>query len=204
MFVDQHWLTPRRVRALTVALVVWCLAWAAAGALLWRATRVQARLSGDVATVGRALRETGEALGWVGALPLVGARVGAVAAEVEAMGREVETSGELSAGGIRSAAVALGVGTALVPSALLAAVLLPALVGWRRDVAAVAAALAAAPPGDRGLDAWLAQRAVRALPWQRLRAVCPDPVGALAGHDPAALRALADAELARLGLERPR
>lgn len=204
MTVAQHWLTPRRVRALTVALVVWCLAWAAAGVLLWRATRVQARLSGDVATVGRAVRETGEALGAVGALPLVGARVGAVAAEIESMGREVETSGELSAGGIRSAAVALGVGTAVVPSVLLAVVLLPAILGWRRDVAAVAAALAAATPDERGLDAWLAQRALQALPWQRLRAVCPDPVGALAAGDREALRALADAELARLGLERPR
>lgn len=58
----------------------------------------------------------------------------------------------------------------------------------------------AAPGEDPALDRYLARRAVAALGWDELRALTPDPWGAV---DRGECRALADAELARLGLRRP-
>ena len=54
--------------------------------------------------------------------------------------------------------------------------------------------------GDPAFEQYLARRAVDVLPWDRLRAISPDPWRDIANGE---YRALADAELARLGLTRP-
>ena len=89
-----------------------------------------------------------------------------------------------------------GLAVGLLPAAIVLLLYLPVRLRWRRDVAAVAAALPGAA-GDPALDVYLARRAVASLPWDGLRAVAPDPWGAVERGD---CRALADAELARLGL----
>ena len=64
---------------------------------------------------------------------------------------------------------------------------------------AIAAALPGAA-GDPAFEQYLARRAVDALPWDSLRAITPDPWGDVRRGE---CRALADAELERLGLRRP-
>jgi len=98
---------------------------------------------------------------------------------------------------VRRSAVAAGLGIAVLPAVLVLVLYLPARLRWRRDVRAIAAALPASAPA---FEEYLARRAVAALSWEELRAVTPDPWGAIGGGDH---RALADAELARLGLRRP-
>jgi hypothetical protein len=187
------------VRRLDVAVAVWIVVWVALGVVIWHDIGAQSQLATDVIKVGTAVKDTGKALGVVGGLPLVGGQIGDFAARIESMGAEVEGSGRSSRDAVGRTAVAAGIGIGVLPAALVLTLYLPARMRWRRDVRAVATALGGSS-GDPAFERYLAHRAVGALTWDEVRAVTPDPWGALDRGD---LRALADAELGRLGLVRP-
>jgi hypothetical protein len=189
----------RTVRLTDVGVAVWIAAWVVVGAFVWHDIGAQAGLATDVVKVGGAVRQTGEALGVVGGLPLVGGQIGSFADRIRSMGAEVEASGRSSRDATRRSAAVAGLAVAVLPGALVLLLYLPARLRWRRDVAAVVAALPGAA-GDPALEQYLARRAVDALPWDALRAVTADPWGDIGRGE---CRALADAELARLGLRRP-
>ena len=189
----------RAVRRLDIVIAVWIAVWVVLGVLVWHDIGAQAQLATDVIKVGTAVEDTGRALGVVGGLPLVGGQIGDFAARIERMGAEVEGSGRSSRDAVRRTAVAAGLGIGLLPAALVLTLYLPARLRWRRDVRAVADALRGSS-GDPALEQYLARRAVAALTWDEARAVVADPWGALERGD---VRALADAELSRLGLTRP-
>jgi hypothetical protein len=199
MRAETQMLSARSVRWLDVGVAVWIVVWAILGVLIWRDVSAQAQLSENVIKVGTAVRETGRALGVVGGLPLVGEQIGEFAGRIEAMGAEVETSGQDSRAGIQRAAVIAGLAVGILPAAMVVLLYLPARLRWRRYVGAVAAALPGSA-GDPAFEQYLARRAADALPWDRLRAISPDPWRAIANGD---YRGLADAELDRLGLRRP-
>ncbi len=199
MRAETQMLSARSVRWLDVGVAAWIVAWAILGVLIWSDISAQAQLSDNVIKVGTAVRDTGRALGVVGGLPLVGEQIGEFAGRIEAMGAEVETSGQDSRGGIQRAAVIAGLAVGILPAAMVVLLYLPARLRWRRYVGAVAAALPGSA-GDPAFEQYLARRAADALPWDRLRAISTDPWRAIANGD---YRALADAELDRLGLRRP-
>jgi hypothetical protein len=199
MIGETQLLSARAVRWIDIGVVVWVVVWASLGVLVWHDIRAQTQLSGDVIKVGTAVKDTGQALSVVGGLPLVGGSIGDFAARIEKMGAEVEASGEESRAGIERTAVIAGLGVGILPAALALFLYLPVRVLWRRSVRAMAAAL----PGsadDLAFEQYLAWRATDALPWDRLRALSDDPWRDIASGD---CRALADAELSRLGLRRP-
>ncbi|MGH3452660.1 MAG: hypothetical protein ACRDQW_18550, partial [Haloechinothrix sp.] len=85
------------------------------------------------------------------------------------------------------------------PTLPLLALYLPMRLAWRRQVRAVRRALERGPD-DLAVDEFLAWRAVLNLPYDRLREVSADPWRDLeAGR----YRKLGDAELRRLGINRP-
>jgi hypothetical protein len=189
----------RTVRWLDIGVAVWIAVWIGLGVLIWHDIGAQAQLATDVIKVGAAVRDTGKALGVVGGLPLVGGQIGSFAGRIETMGAQVEGSGQSSRDSIRRTAAVAGLGAGILPAVLVLLVYLPGRLRWRRDVGAIAAALPDAA-GDPAFKQYLARRAVDALSWDEVRAVTPDPWGALAQGE---CRSLADAELARLGLRRP-
>jgi hypothetical protein len=193
-------LSSRSVRWLDVGVVVWVVVWVVMGVLIWSDIRAQAQLSTNVITVGTAVKDTGRALGVVGGLPLVGGQIGDFADRIESMGAEVESSGQDSRDGIERTAVIAGLFVGILPGALLVLLYLPARLRWRRYVGAIARALTGGPR-DPAFEHYLARRAADALPWDSLRAISPDPWQDIARGD---VRALADAELDRLGLHRRR
>lgn len=195
---ETQLLSARAVRWLDVGVVVWVVAWAALGALLWHDIGSQTQLSDDVIKVGSAVKSTGEALGVVGGLPLVGGSIGDFAGQIEKLGAEVEASGQTSQAGIRRVALIAGLAVGVLPAALVLLLYLPVRTRWRRDVKAVAVALTVSA-GDPAFEQYLARRAIDTLPWDELRRLRGDPWQAVADGD---FRALADAELARLGLRR--
>jgi hypothetical protein len=195
----QFFSSARAVRLTDVGVAVWIAVWVVVGVLVWHDIGTQASLATDVIKVGGAVRQTGDALGVVGGLPLVGGQIGSFADRIKSMGAEVESSGQDSREATRQAAVVAGLAAGVLPAAMVLLLYLPVRLRWRRDVAAVAAALPGAA-GDRALDAFLARRALAALPWDTLCRLTPDPCGAVERGD---CRALAEAELARLGLRRP-
>jgi hypothetical protein len=192
-------LSARSVRWLDAGVAVWVVVWVVLGVLLWSDIAAQAQLSDDVIKVGAAVRSTGEALAVVGGLPLVGERIGEFAGRIQTMGAEVEASGQDSRRGIERSAVIAGLGLGVLPAALVLLLYLPARLRWRRYTGAIAAALPGAT-NDPAFEQYLARRAVDALPWDTLRAITPDPWAGIGRGD---CRALADAELERLGLRRP-
>ena len=199
MRAESQILSARSVRWLDAGVALWVVVWVVLGVLIWSDISAQAELSTDVIKVGAAVRSTGEALGVVGGLPLVGGGIGEFADRIETMGAEVEASGQESRGGIERTAVIAGLGAGILPAALVLLLYLPARIRWKRYAGAIAAALPGAA-NDPALEQYLARRAVDALPWDQLRAISPDPWGDIRRG---ACRALADAELERLGLRRP-
>ena len=199
MRAETQLLSARSVRWLDVGVVAWIVVWAVLGVLIWSDLSAQAQLSDNVIKVGTAVKDTGQALGVVGGLPLVGGEIGRFADRIETMGAEVESSGQDSRSSIQRTAVIAGLGAGILPAALVLLLYLPARIRWRRYVSAIAGALAGSA-GDPAFEEYLARRATDALPWDRLRAISPDPWRDIADGD---VRALADAELARVGLRRP-
>ena len=196
---DTQLLSARSVRWIDIGVIVWVVVWMGLGVLIWHDIRAQTQLSGDVIKVGTAVRDTGQALSVVGGLPLVGGSIGDFAAKIEKMGAEVEASGKDSRAGIERIAVIAGLGVGILPAAMILFLYLPVRVRWRRYVRAVADALPGSA-GEGAFEQYLARRAADTLPWDRLRELSDDPWRALAVGD---YSALADAELARLGLRRP-
>jgi hypothetical protein len=199
MRAETQLLSARSVRWLDVGVVVWIVVWVALGVLIWSDIRAQAQLGATVIKVGTAVKDTGEALGVVGGLPLVGDQIGQFADRIKTMGAEVETSGQDSRDSIERTAVIAGLGVGILPAALVLLLYLPARIRWKRYVGAIAAALPGAA-GDPAFEQYLARRATDTLPWDTLRAMTPDPWHDIATGE---YRALADAELERLGLRRP-
>jgi hypothetical protein len=199
MRAETQLLSARSVRWLDVGVVVWIVVWIALGVLIWHDIGAQAQLSTNVIKMGAAVRDTGKALGVVGGLPLVGGQIGDFAQRIESIGAEVEASGQDSRSGIRRTAVVAGLGVGILPAVLVLLLYLPARLSWRRYVGAIATALPGAA-GDPAFDQYLARRAIDALPWDALRAITPDPWSDVARGE---CRALADAELERVGLRRP-
>ncbi len=184
---------------LDAGVVVWVVVWAVLGFVVWQDITAQTSLPADLIKVGSAVRDTGEALGVVGGLPLVGGSIGSFAGRIQKLGAEVVASGEETRQSIRQVAVIAGIAVGVLPAAMALFLYLPVRLGWRRSRRSVARALAECS-GDPAFEQYLARRAIGALPWHELRALSPDPWGAVAAGD---CRALADAELLRLGLERP-
>jgi hypothetical protein len=199
MRTESQLLSARSARWLDAGVALWVVVWVVLGVLVWSDIGAQAQLSTDVIKIGAAVRSTGEALGVVAGLPLVGGRIGDFADRIETIGAEVEASGQESRGGIERTAAVAGLGVGILPAALVLLLYLPARIRWRRHAGAIAAALPGAA-NDPAFEQYLARRAVDALPWDQLRAITPDPWGDIRRGE---CRVLADAELERLGLRRP-
>lgn len=187
----------RTIRVLDGALAVWIVVWIVVGVFAGLDIARLKTLSDTLVTTGTSIRQTGDALRLLAAVPFVGGRIADLVDKITSAGVDVGTSGRQSRATVDRLSWVIGVTLALLPAVLMALLYLPLRLIWRRERAAVRAALAR---GDARCDEFLARRAATTLPYDRLRAVSDDPWGDLAAGR---WGALADAELARLGLDRP-
>jgi hypothetical protein len=192
----HEFFSARTMRLLDVLLVVYVVVWAVLGVLIAADIRRQADLSDHVTRIGEALSDIGESLDVLGGLPLVGGDVGEVTGRVVEAGESVQQSGRDSRQSLERMGVLVGVAFAAVPLMLVLPLYVPLRLAWRREVRAVAGALVDAHPD---LDRLLARRALATMSYERLLALGADP---WASPDAGDVRALADAELDRLGLRR--
>lgn len=182
-----------------VALAAWVALWIWMGVTVAGELRDLESLSSTLARVGRATTQAGQTLGSFGDLPLIGERVRGPALQITEAGRSAVVSARTSASALRQTSTLLGIAIALIPSVPLVALYVPRRVRWLRDRAALRRAQDAARPDPR-FDAWLARRASARLPYHRVLRATPPAWTAENARDPE----LADAELARYGLERER
>ena len=176
MRAEQQLLSARSVRWLDVGVAIWIVVWIALGVLIWHDISAQAQLGANVIKVGAAVKDTGQALGVVGGLPLVGGQIGSFADRIKTMGAEVAASGRDSASSIRRSAVVAGLGVGILPAALVLFLYLPARLRWKRYVGAIALALPGAGD-DPAFEQYLARRAVDVTALGLAAGDHPGPVG---------------------------
>jgi hypothetical protein len=185
-------------------VVLWVAGWIAMGLGVSHDVANLSQLADTVVTSGRSVRQTGQALRGLEDLPFVGSvvkpRVERVIAQIDAGASQAIASGESAKESVHSLSVLLGVSVALIPSVPILALYVPFRISRMREVAAVRRA-ARRHGGEPAFEEFLARRAVDRLPFHRLRAISENPWRdlELGSH-----RALADAELARLGIRRAR
>jgi hypothetical protein len=190
-------LSARAMRWLNVAIGLWAAFWIAIAAYTAYEVAALRALSHTVVKAGAATESTGHALAAISHLPLVGGRIGHLAAQAIAAGASARVSGASTATTIDQLAVLFGLAIALIPTVPLLALYLPLRLSWRRDRKAVGRAVAQWD-GEPGLEAFLAHRALAHLPFHELRELGYDGT-----EESAPTADLAAAELRRLGLGGP-
>lgn len=184
----------RTLDGLVVFWTVFCLVigtWV--GYELWQL----ARLGTSLAEAGRGLDDAGRALQELRDIPVVGQAPGAIGDEVRSTAQDAVVRGDAAAQSTRRLAVLLGLVTALVPLVPVLWWYLPARLARAREVAQVRRMLA--EQDAREVDGYLADCAVRRLPYERLRTATDSP---WRDYADGRHRGLADLELARLGISR--
>jgi hypothetical protein len=190
----------RWLLALDLALLLWTLAWIAAAIAIAAEVQDLGELSDTVGTVGAAAEASGAALGLLSDLPVVGEAIGGALAEpaeqVQAAGQSAQESAASTRQSVDVLSLLLGLAVALIPSASVLGVYLPARIGRVREAQTVEAARRRS--GDDPLfHEFLARRAAQNLSFRRLDRVAAEPWRDLAEGN---FERLARAELERLGL----
>ena len=187
------------VRLLDGLVVFWFVLWLVVGA--WSGVTIwQLSNLGDTVTrSGLALGTTAEALQLLGEIPVVGDRpgelgdeVGTTAADIAARGQEIQSR-------LRQLSLTLGLSIIVMPTTPVLGLYLPLRLARRRELLEVRRALDR-DGLDPTLERYLAERALGYLPYASVRLVSDDPWRDIAeGRG----RALARAELVRMGLRPP-
>jgi hypothetical protein len=104
------------VALLGILAVAWSVGWILVG--IWTRHEVQTlrKLSGTVVTSGVAVKQTGDALQGLGAIPFVGADVARVGRQVSTAGVSAQRSGRQTRDAVRRLSNLLGISIALIPS----------------------------------------------------------------------------------------
>ena len=189
-------LSARAMRWLNVAIAIWAAFWIALGTYTGYEVWALRTLSNTVVQAGKASASAGSALETISHIPLVGGRVGSLAAQAVSAGRSAQTSGASSKKTIDQLAILFGLAIGLIPTVPLLSLYIPFVISWRRDREAVRRAVAHWD-GEPGLDEFLARRAQAHLPFAELREHAHEQTGEFENRE-----ALAAAELRRLGLDR--
>ena len=117
-------------------VIGWVVVWLFLGFRVADEVRGLSELSGTVTEVGAAVESAGATLGSLAAVPLIGDRVSAPSAEIQAAGRSAIASGRSSRESIRSLSTLLGFAVAVIPTVPLLVLYLPARLGYIRIVSA--------------------------------------------------------------------
>jgi len=186
------------VRVVDGLVAFWVLLWlvvaASTAVTIWQLSS----LGNTLTQSGEAVGSAAEALRAIGDLPLVGEGPRELADEAAATADQVIADGTTVERRLRLLAVLLGLTVFFVPVTPLVGLWLPLRLRRAREARMIKRALvddAGAP-----LDRYLARRATTTLPYEAVRSAFEDGDGRLTREQE---RALADAELARMGLRRP-
>lgn len=173
-------------------LVLWIVVGVWSGIVIWQVSD----LGDTITNSGDTLGVAGKALTALGQVPVVGDSAGQLGAQVAASSADIAARGGEIKSQLRELALLLGVSIVMMPTTPVVGLYLPLRIARRREQRDVRDALRA-HGRDPGLDRYLAERALRTLPYAAVRAVSDDPWADIAvGRT----RALADIELRRLGL----
>lgn len=197
-------LTIRTSDAATIRLLdglvgFWLALWIAVGAwsgyTLWQLSE----LGDTVTSSGESIHAAGQALESLGGVPLVGEETLALGEDASTTGLEIADRGQQVGAQMRQLSLLLGLAITLMPTTPVLGLYLPQRLSRRRDLRSLEEALRTSGQ-DEAMERYLAERAIRSLPFAQVQALVGDPWQAL---EQGRARPLAEAELARVGLRRP-
>jgi hypothetical protein len=173
--------------------------WLLLGVLVGRAIWGVGAIADPVIRNADGLSETAAGFDRLRSVPLIGGVLGGAVEGVGGTADKARAEAQGVKDKVHAAGVVIGCLVALGPALLVLLIYLPVRLPWRRDVAAIRAALAR-DPDDPVLQRYLAERALEGLSYDQVRELSDDP-----WRDMEAGRAerLALVELARLGLAPP-
>lgn len=181
--------------AVDLLVIGWVALFVYLGVVVHDAVQELGVLTESVDTAGRAVDDTGRAIGSI-QVPVIGGAIGSVSREIQAAGQSVIVGAASGRASIDRLAMMLGLLVALLPSLPLLAWYGPPRLGRGLEVRAVEAALEEGS-GDPLLEHLLAQRAVVHLSFRELRRVSARPWEDL---ERGRVADLAAAELRRVGV----
>lgn len=173
-------------------LVLWLVVAGATASQVWQLSAVSDSANVSAGAVNRA----GQALSNLSDLPVVGGTVGEVGTDIRSAATDIARQAEETRSTFHRLSVLLGLSLFLIPTAPVLGFYLPMRLRRRRAARELRGEVEHG--GNRaGLESYLAHRALASMTYRDLLTVTDDPAGDLArGRH----RALADAELDRLGL----
>lgn len=187
-------------------VVLWCVLGVWTGVTLWQAADVGDTLRAS----GESLSRVGEGLSALSEVPVIGERPGEIGSSVAETAVDIISRGTEVKDQLRLLGVFLGIAIIGIPVTPVLGLYLPVRVHHGREVAALRRQLTE-HGDDPGFDRHLADRARSWLPYSEVVRLAGEGAGARAHdrahdetYDRAGERRLADAELGRLGLRRPR
>jgi len=188
------------IRLLDGMVAAWLVLWLAVG--IWSGYTIWqlSELGDTVSNSGVAIGSAGEALQSLDAIPVIGEEPGELGRETLTAGEEIEARGQEVKSQLRQLSILLGLAICLIPTTPVAGLYLPLRLARRQEVGALGTALRK-HGDDPGFDRYLAERALRTVPYTDIQEILGDDPWARFDRDRA--RALADVEIARLGLRRP-
>lgn len=202
LYADRADLRARQLAA-DGGLLAWLVLWLLVARIAHRAVLVLAEPGRAVESLGRSLTGSmASAAGAAGKVPVVGGDLAGPLATLGRAGTSVAAAGQGSSDAVATLATALAAVLVVVPVGWLLLRWLPWRLRWARDARAAERLMADHQPGRPDLELL----AARALTTASLPALAALPAGTGAGWrtgDPAAVRALAELELNRLGLQLP-
>jgi len=184
------------LRVLDGFVASWVVLWIVLGLATGYEVTQLTSVSESAQASARAADSAGEALQSLSGLPFVGGDSRALGDEVRVAAEQVRASAADTTVTLRRLGVLLGASIILIPLTPVFGIYLPNRLARAREVRALRRRLRARPM-DGPLETYLARRALDWLPYDEIRTVSEDPAGDLLGGRH---RALARAELARLGL----
>ena len=191
----------RRTRQVLADLLVvaWVVLWVWVGRVVHDAVAVLAGPGRELAEAGSSFRGTMTSAGdSVDDLPLLDDRIAGPFRTAAEAGSGIENAGNSFADAVETAAVVLGVVTALVPIVLVVLWWLVVRVRFARRAGAAQRFVDGAPDLDL-----FALRAMANQPMERLARISSDPAGSWRRGDADVVRALAVLELRECGIKAP-
>jgi hypothetical protein len=176
-------------------VALWVILWIVLGVTVADAVRGLTELSSNVETAGRAVDDSGRALGSLD-LPLIGGALEATARQIQEAGASVVAGGASSRATIERLSIVLGLTVAVVPLVPVLLSYAPPRVERALEVRSVKRLLAAGA-GDPLLERFLAERATHHLSYRALGRVSAAPWRDI---EEGRYTNLAGAELRRVGL----
>lgn len=185
------------IKVLDVGVVLWALVWLAISIATFVEVRSLRQLSSTLVQSSDVLADTADVLAAVEDVPVLGSEVEDVHRSVRAAAESTRASGEQSRDNINDLSALLGVVIFLVPVVPVLFLYLPLRIAWKREVDAIAGAIAASG-NDPTFKEFLARRATQNLAFHRLQELGINPWRAL---EEERYDELSRVELERLGID---